>query len=249
MCDCEATAYLRFYNLSHYLMQPQDAPVHLIRSVGLLNGWNRGGCTTDHWMSRCKFRSRPTPYTFIHWFHLQNSVHKDVWDLRFSVLWTWDSGPLGYWAVLHAIHVPAIEGTSCLRLQDEMMSRKMCGTWYKERKSRARGMSKPMVTVTLILFSYILEDRSLNPLVGFQGCVFRLNMTYWFRVDHIHSVKNSIKTPIQWVPRTISPVIKWPGREGDHSSTSSAEVMNGGSNTSTTPYVFMMWFLINEAQE
>jgi hypothetical protein len=54
LCDCEAIAYLRFRHLDHYFMEPgdyQDAPVskilHFIRSVGLLEGWNRGGCTID----------------------------------------------------------------------------------------------------------------------------------------------------------------------------------------------------------
>jgi hypothetical protein len=35
--------------------------------------------------------------------------------------------------------------------------------------------------------------------------------------------------PIQWVPTVISPGVKRPGREPDHSSISSAEVMNGGA--------------------
>jgi hypothetical protein len=54
LCDCEAIAYLRFRHLGHYFMEPgdyQDAPVskilHFIQSVGLLEGWNSGGCTID----------------------------------------------------------------------------------------------------------------------------------------------------------------------------------------------------------
>jgi hypothetical protein len=52
LCDCEAIAYLRFRHLGHYFVEPgdyQDAPIsklpHFIRSVGLLEGSNRGGCT------------------------------------------------------------------------------------------------------------------------------------------------------------------------------------------------------------
>jgi hypothetical protein len=52
--DETAIAYLRFRHLVHYFMEPgdyQDAPVrkilHFIGSVGLLEGWNRGGCTID----------------------------------------------------------------------------------------------------------------------------------------------------------------------------------------------------------
>jgi hypothetical protein len=73
LSDCEAIAYLRFRHLGHYFMEPddyQDAPVskvlHSIQSVGLLEGWNRGGCTIDHWWLWCKGRSRPTSYAFIH---------------------------------------------------------------------------------------------------------------------------------------------------------------------------------------
>jgi hypothetical protein len=54
LCDCETIAYLRFRHLGHYFMEPgdyQDAPIskilHFIRSVGVLEGWNRGGCTID----------------------------------------------------------------------------------------------------------------------------------------------------------------------------------------------------------
>jgi hypothetical protein len=68
LCDCEAIAYLRFRHLGHYFMEPcdyQDAPVsrilHVIWSVGLLEGWNRGGCTIDLERSRYKGRSRAYP--------------------------------------------------------------------------------------------------------------------------------------------------------------------------------------------
>jgi hypothetical protein len=50
LCDCEAIAYLRLRHVGHYFMEPgdyKDAPVskilHFIRSVGLLEGRNRGG--------------------------------------------------------------------------------------------------------------------------------------------------------------------------------------------------------------
>jgi hypothetical protein len=35
--------------------------------------------------------------------------------------------------------------------------------------------------------------------------------------------------PIQWVPGALSPGVKRPGREADHSPPSSAEVKNGGA--------------------
>jgi hypothetical protein len=54
----------------------------------------------------------------------------------------------------------------------------------------------------------------------------------------------SIQPPIQWVPGTLSPRVKRPGREADHSPPSSAEVMNAWRYTSTPKYVFMAWCLV-----
>jgi hypothetical protein len=48
---------------------------------------------------------------------------------------------------------------------------------------------------------------------------------------------------IQWVPGTLSPGVKRPGREDDHLPPSSAEVKNTCSYTSTCPCVFMAWYL------
>jgi hypothetical protein len=45
---------------------PSSKTIRLASSVGLLKGWNREGCTIDHWSSHCKGRCRPTPYSFIH---------------------------------------------------------------------------------------------------------------------------------------------------------------------------------------
>jgi hypothetical protein len=47
------------------------------------------------------------------------------------------------------------------------------------------------------------------------------------------------KPPIQWVPGALSPVVKRPGREVDHSPPTSAEVKQMGIYTSTPLYVFM----------
>jgi hypothetical protein len=49
--------------------------------------------------------------------------------------------------------------------------------------------------------------------------------------------------PIQWVTEGLSPGIKRPGREADHSTPSSAEVKNVWSYTSTLQYIFMAWCL------
>jgi hypothetical protein len=45
----------------------------------------------------------------------------------------------------------------------------------------------------------------------------------------------SIQPPIQWVPGAISLGVKRPGREADHSASSSAEVKNAWGYTSSPP--------------
>jgi hypothetical protein len=45
-------------------------------------------------------------------------------------------------------------------------------------------------------------------------------------------------------PVALSPGVKRPRREADHSPPSSAEVKNAWSYTSTPPYVFMAWYLL-----
>jgi hypothetical protein len=50
--------------------------------------------------------------------------------------------------------------------------------------------------------------------------------------------------PVQWVSGVLSKEVKQPGREADHSPTSSAEVKNAWSCTSTSQYVFMSWCLV-----
>jgi hypothetical protein len=54
----------------------------------------------------------------------------------------------------------------------------------------------------------------------------------------------STQLPIQWVSWALSQGIKWPGREADHSSPSSAEVKNAWIYTLTPPYTFMSLYLI-----
>jgi hypothetical protein len=44
--------------------------------------------------------------------------------------------------------------------------------------------------------------------------------------------------------RRLSPEIKRPGREANHTPPSNAEVKNAWSYKSTPPYVFMEWYLI-----
>jgi len=52
--------------------------------------------------------------------------------------------------------------------------------------------------------------------------------------------------PIQWIPAALSLGLRLPGLETDNSSPSSAEVTNAWNYTSTSPYVFMVWYLIKQ---
>jgi hypothetical protein len=47
------------------------------------------------------------------------------------------------------------------------------------------------------------------------------------------------QSPIQWVPSALSPGVKRPGREADHSPPTSAEVKKTWIYTFTPPYVFV----------
>jgi hypothetical protein len=49
----------------------------------------------------------------------------------------------------------------------------------------------------------------------------------------------STQPPIQWVPGVLSPGVKQPGREANHSPPASAEVKKMWIYTSTPPYAFM----------
>jgi hypothetical protein len=49
----------------------------------------------------------------------------------------------------------------------------------------------------------------------------------------------STQPPIQWVPEALSPGVKRPGREADHSLPASAEVKKMRIYTSTPPDAFM----------
>jgi hypothetical protein len=49
----------------------------------------------------------------------------------------------------------------------------------------------------------------------------------------------STQPPTQWVPRALSPGVKRPGREADHSPSASAKVKKMWIYTSTPSYAFM----------
>jgi hypothetical protein len=54
---------------------------------------------------------------------------------------------------------------------------------------------------------------------------------------HVVQTGSGPTQPIKWVPGVLSPRVKRPGREADHSPPPSAEVKNTWIYTSTAPYV------------
>jgi hypothetical protein len=63
-------------------------------------------------------------------------------------------------------------------------------------------------------------------------------------VKNFHSSASS-RPAIQWVPGTISSEVKWPGREADHSPSTSAETKKMWIYRSTPPYAFMALCLVS----
>jgi len=58
------------------------------------------------------------------------------------------------------------------------------------------------------------------------NCNFHINTVHFLGLLH---------PPIHWVLGALSPGVKWPGREADHSPPCSAKVENSWSYTSTPP--------------
>jgi hypothetical protein len=86
-----------------------------------------------------------------------------------------------------------------------------------------------------IATGYGLDDRSSSP-----GRVKNLLFSTLFI-----PVLGSTQPPIQWVPGAFSLGLKRPGREADHSPSTSAQVKKMRIYTSTRPYAFMAQCLIS----
>jgi hypothetical protein len=85
--------------------------------------------------------------------------------------------------------------------------------------------------------------------------MYRMYRIYIFRVRYIIFIHNLFYTasrlalgptqpPIQGVPGSLYPPLKWPEREADYSPPSIAEVENAWSNASTSACIFMACCLI-----
>jgi hypothetical protein len=80
-----------------------------------------------------------------------------------------------------------------------------------------------------IATGYGLDDQGVGVRVPMRAKIF----TFPYRPDRLWS-------PLQWVLGALSPWIKRPRREADHSPPTSAEVRKTWVYTSTPPYVFIL---------
>jgi hypothetical protein len=62
-----------------------------------------------------------------------------------------------------------------------------------------------------------------------------------FSLTVVQVDKQGITRSEEWVPGALSLGVKRPGREADHSPSSSAEAKNAWNFTPTPQYVFMVW--------
>jgi hypothetical protein len=81
--------------------------------------------------------------------------------------------------------------------------------------------------------------------ISLKNTYFSGEEIFLFSTESIPALGDT-QPPIQLVPGALSPGIKQPRREADHLPLSSAKVKSDEAiTTSTSPYVFMAWCLIN----
>jgi hypothetical protein len=102
-----------------------------------------------------------------------------------------------------------------------------------------------MVFKILILAPIIFG--SVDSIVGiamsyrldYRGFGVRVSVGSNFLFSSSRPALGSTKPPSQWVPRALSPGVKRPGREADHSPPASVEVKKMLIYATTPSYVFM----------
>jgi hypothetical protein len=95
---------------------------------------------------------------------------------------------------------------------------------------RPAGCQSDTPGVVGITTDYRLDDRGVAVRVPVRSTIFSTSS---------RPALGSTQPPIQWVPGALSPGVKRPGREADHSLPTSAEVKKMWIGTSTPPYAFM----------
>jgi hypothetical protein len=104
-----------------------------------------------------------------------------------------------------------------------------------------------VLTSLILRFLCNIAEKSRDSSVGIATS-YRLDDRGFESSSSPGRVKNflfSTQPPTQRVPGALSPELKRPGSEADHSPPASAEVKKMWIYTSTPPYVFMAYCLIS----
>jgi hypothetical protein len=114
------------------------------------------------------------------------------------------------------------------------------------------------VSIRLVMKHLALEDKAdainFNRTLQHTATVFLSTQFIFLPKIPVHTIKYNAhratasrpslrfnQPPIQWVPESLSLVVKRPELEANHSPPSSAKVKNAWSHTSTPQCVFMAW--------
>jgi hypothetical protein len=94
------------------------------------------------------------------------------------------------------------------------------------RAKKRKVANKILLLLSGVALGYGLDNRGFESRQGVEIFLFTTASGPDLEPTHL---------PIQWVPGALSLGVKRPGREADQSPTSSAEVKNAWSYTSTPP--------------
>jgi hypothetical protein len=98
----------------------------------------------------------------------------------------------------------------------------------------------------LLLFIIVGRDASVGMATGYRPHVrvqFPTRVRDFLFSTAFRPALGSTQPPIQWVWEAISPGVKQPGHESDHSPSSSAEVKN---REAIPPHLYVEWCLIQQ---
>jgi hypothetical protein len=92
-------------------------------------------------------------------------------------------------------------------------------------KKKKYSDSKLMCFIQFLSFLIFLEQRwATGWTSGVLRFDFRRGLGIFLFTTASRTALGTIQPPIQWVPEVLSPEVKWPGREADHTPPSSANV-------------------------
>jgi hypothetical protein len=89
----------------------------------------------------------------------------------------------------------------------------------------------------VIIDCIVVPDTLIDLLLDFQNVLLSVGARIFSTSSR--PALRSTQPPIQWVPGALSPGVKRPGRDADHSPRTSAEVKKMWIYTSTPTYAFM----------